>query len=79
MFDKESTFREMINLNGLNDGIEFNVNILRSMIEDMNKSELEFDKDTYNLFVKLLDQIYDLNCKVAKNFTNLIVDIVNNK
>ena len=79
MFDKESTFREMINLNGLNDGIEFNVNILRSMIEDMNKSELEFDKDTYNLFVKLLDQIYDWNCKFAKNFTNLIVDIVNNK
>lgn len=79
MFDKKATFREMINLNGLNDGIEFNVNILRAMIEDMKKSELELDKDTYNLFVKLLDQIYDWNCKVAKNFTNLIVDIVNNK
>lgn len=79
MFDKESTFREMINLNGLNDCIEFNVNILRAMIEDMNKSELEFDKDTYNLFVKLLDQIYDWNCKAAKNSTNLIIDIANNK
>ena len=79
MINKEATFREMINLNGLNDGIEFNVNILRAIIEDMNKSKLKLDKDTYNLFVKLLDQIYDWNCKAAKNFTNLIVDIVNNK